>query len=211
MSEGLDGFLDGLPISRHRPYARSSRLPSTTSVPLMRSVSRGSRSSEAASDHVRLSGNFVQDTSLLDVSGEQSIDTIRSSPGSVTSHPPLDHPSSTGQRRISDLDATFPLLNSVVADVSQAITSSVANCLKAGTLDETQMQIIVHTRLLNLLGSQGSSQELVRSQSSNRSAGRGGHITCDECDKSVARHCDMKYVHSRSNLILMPLIILQEA
>lgn len=198
MSEGIDDFLDGLPISRHRPYAPSSRLPSTTSAPLMRSVSRGSRSSEAASDHVRLSGNFVQDTSLLDVSGEQSIDTIRSSPGSVTSHPPLDHPSSTGQRRISDLDATSPLLDTVVADVSQAITSSVANCLKAGTLDETQMQNIVHTRLLNLLGSQGSGQGSVRSKSSKRSAGRAGHITCDECDKSVTRHCDMKYVHSRT-------------
>ncbi len=171
----------------------------------MRSVSRDSRSSEAASDHLEPNGNFVQEdsklstllTSLLDASGQQSTDTVRSSPGSVTSHPPLDHSSSTAQHRISKSDATPPLLDTFVTNISQAIISSVTDYLKAGTLDEAQ--ITVHTSLLNLFCSQTSSQSLVRSESSNQSAARGGQIKCDECDKCLPRSCDMKYVHSRSN------------
>ncbi len=206
MSEGFDGFLNEPSISRHRPHACSSRLLSTTSAPLMPSVSRDSRSSEAASDHLQPNGNFLQENSklsalltlLLDASGEQSIDTVRSSPGSSTSHPPLDLSSSTGQRRTLKSDATSPLLDTAVTNISQAVISSVAKYLKAGTLDEAQ--IIVHTKLSNLFCSQTSSQRLVRSESSNQPAAPGGQIQCDMCPKSLARSCDMKYVHSRSNL-----------
>ena len=206
MSGAFDDVLDGYPVPRHRAHSRPSRLLSTTSAPMMRSVSRGSRSSEAASDHLRPNGNLVRtdskSTSLLisplGVSGEQSVELIQSSPGSVTSHPQSDPSFSTGQRRISNSNATFPMLDTTVADVSQAISSSLANCLKAGTLDQAQMQMIVQTSLLSFRGSQASNQRFVRSRSSTESAGRRGQIACDECDKSVARRCDLKYVHLRN-------------
>lgn len=211
MSEGFDGFIDPsidhdrVPVRKRRAQARSPKLLPTTSAPLMRSISRGSRSSDAASDHVRPSSHAVGEhsqlisppTILLDPSGAPPININQSSPSSVTSHPPLDHPSSTGQRRVSTPNATSPLLNSAVADISQAIRSEVANCFNAGTLDEARIQTIVQARLLSLLSSQASTQSLPRSQSSNRSATRGEQLSCNECHKSVARRCDMKYVHFR--------------
>lgn len=207
MSGAFDDLFNGLPVPSRRAHSRSSGLLSTTSAPLMRSVSRCSRSSEAVSDHIPSNGNSVLKdgkttplpNSLLDASGEHSMDTVQSSPASVTSRPRRDHPSSTGQRRISNPNATSLLLNTAVADVSQAISSSVANSIKAGTFDEAQMQMILRTSLLNLIGSQASSQRPVRNQSSNRSAARGEPLSCDECHKSVARLCDMKYVHLRSS------------
>lgn len=203
VSGGYDDFPDGVLVPSHGAHPRSSRVLSTMSAPLMRSVTRDSRFSDATSDYMRSNDNYVRKdsktttllNSLLDASAEDSIDTVHSSPGSVTSHPRLDHPSSSGQRRLLNPNATSQMLNTAVANVSQAITSSVANCLKAGTLDEAQMQMIVQTSLLTLIGSQAPGQRLSRSQSSTRSAPRGGQIWCDECNKSVARHCDMKYVH----------------
>lgn len=201
-SGGYDDFPNGAPVPSHGAHSRSSRVLSTMSAPLMRSVSRDSRVSDATSDQIRSNDNYVRKesktttllNSLLDASAEYPIDAVHSPPGSVTSHPRLDHPSSTGQRRILNPNATSQMLSTALADVSQAITS-VAHCFKAGTLDEAQMQMIVQTSLLNLIGSQASGQRLPRSQSSTRSAPRGGQIWCDECNKSVARHCDMKYVH----------------
>jgi len=223
---GRDGLNLELSVPSLRAHPRSSKFLSPASAPLARSVSHESRSSERSShrslsDQIGSNVNTVQTcvetipqlSPLADSSRGQATEPLPPSSASSNGHPRLPRTSSAEQHYTLNANTTAsPRLNTTVEDVSQAITSRVANCFKTGTLDEFQMQMIVQTSLLSLMGPQASSPKSVNSRFSNHSAPHGRQIFCDECPKTLTRHCDMKYAFLTSSISCSKLLTaLQEA
>lgn len=200
------------------PHFRSrldqSKLLLPQSASLSRSVSRGSTSSEKLiykplSDRGRTGFDDVQQNDVvnprlsqwLDPSGGQALGALQPLTPTLNRQFEVTVIPSARQHRPPDEDPS-PSPKETLEDVLHSITSKVANGFKKGTMDESQMQTILQTSLLSLIGRpRRPSSKSVTSRSSNHSAASGKQISCDQCNKFMTRHCDMKYAFVSSSLL----------
>ena len=116
----------------------------------------------------------------------QRLSTIR-----TISHSPISSPASPNTQSIQ-VDAKPALRTESKADaVSKEVAASFVQNLSEASLQEIQQAI--KARVLHLVKSDGNRKRKAERAGAVETPGSKRRVACDQCNKTMVRHCDLRY------------------